>query len=138
MNKIFFICIAFALLLAGCNSNSKKETENYSKETEYTTEMEVTSEHTTITADIYYETEIIVTESTENQSQTSDFSDDIVQEELLITNEENQESEVEIATSVMEDLKETVTTTIVENTESVSVLTAVNDGVIEFPFVPVR
>lgn len=154
MNRIFFICIASALLFTGCNSNSQKETESSSEmiptvatenatensleETENTIEMKVTSETITTVVDIDDGTEIIVTESTEKQSQTSDFSNDTAQKELPVMNEENQESEMEVTTSVRENSKETITTTIVENTESASTSTAVYDDVIELPFVPVR
>lgn len=148
MNKIFFICIASALLLSGCSSNSDKETESSSEmmttvakehsseETKDTTEIEVTSENTTTVADIDSKTEIIVTESIEKQSQISDFSDDTVQGELPIMNEENHKSEAKVTAPIIENPRETVTTTVVKSTEPVS--TSVQDNVIELPFVPVR
>lgn len=150
MNKIFFICIVSALLLAGCSSNSEKETESSSETiTTVTTistvatensseETEVTSESTTTVTDIDDGTELITTELTVNQSQESDFSGNTIRTEMPVINEENPEAELEIITTVMDDPKETVTTTIVENTEYDSVSTAVHDGVIELPFVPVR
>lgn len=83
MNKLFYICIASALLLTGCANNSGNEIENDSdvvvttvasekslEATENTTKVEVTSENITKTADIDNETKIIVTSSEKIENTT--------------------------------------------------------------------
>lgn len=151
MKKIFFACVASALLLAGCSDNTDKEkdsssetsitataaTESFSETTESTIAAETVSAIPTTT--IPYtdsEKETTATESNEKQSTSNHFSNDTIQEELPIMNEKEKDSKVKTTDSSIENPKETVTTTVVKSTEPVS--TSVQDNVIELPFVPVR
>ena len=160
MKKIIFACVASALLLAGCGNNNDKEkynstetsatittiaTESYSEITEdtvttvtYETASGITTSEITTTrathSDRKKETTII--KSTKKQNPANNFSDDTVQEELPIINEETQKSEVKVTSATTEKTKKKVTTTAANSTESVS--TSVCDDVIELPFVPVR
>ena len=77
-----------------------------------------------------------IIKSTKKQNPANNFSDDTVQEELPIINEETQKSEVKVTSATTEKTKKKVTTTAASSTESVS--TSVRDDVIELPFVPVR
>lgn len=167
MNKLFYICIASALLLTGCANNSGNEIENDSdvvvttvasekslEATENTTKVEVTSENITKTADIDNETKIIVT-SSEKIENTTEI--EAASENSAITVDIDEGTEINIETvekndhsynSIQKELpiiseenqksEVEVTEPIRENQKETVTATSVQDDVIELPFVPVR
>lgn len=142
MKKIFVIFIISTLFLTACNGDPDKDSSSDIISAVVTEDSLDESEKTGIPDSIEEKNTTVVnnsaisaavtdhdepfTKSHDDEVQENVFSDKTEQGELPIINEKNQGSNVVVTTSVSASLKTETTTT------------AVNDDVIELPFVPVR